>query len=194
MDSAATNPRHEQSRLGDWMISSKGNKLYPLDLRPDDIDIEEIAHALSNICRFGGHCQEFYSVAQHSLIVSSLCPRELQLIGLLHDAPEAYIGDMVRPLKINIPEFRTIEDQIWTSIAAKFTLPFTIPDDVCIEDARVLLMEKRDILIHHEHEWRFPQCTFPNLTLPEWKIIPQQPKEVKEHFLFTFRRLYRERK
>lgn len=174
-------------RYGNWMISFKGNRLFPLDLRSDDIDIEEIAHALSNICRFGGHCKEFYSVAQHSVIVSDLCSKENKLIGLLHDAAEAYCGDMVRPLKQHLSAYSTIEYNIWTVIAQKFSLPFNVPLEVQQEDARVLLMEKRDILAHHEHEWKFPQCAFPNLTVPDDKIIiPINPKAAEVLFMQRF--------
>lgn len=194
-------------RRGDWRLSYKGNKIYPLDLRPEDIDIEEIAHSLSNLCRFGGHCKEFYSVAQHSVIVCGLirdwidwasaddstrnttADRNLMLTALLHDAPEAYCGDMVRPLKQNIPEFKTIESQIWTVIAAKFNLPFSLPKEIEIEDARALLMEKRDLLTSHGHTWTFPQCQFPDLNIPTWNIVPVSPSYAKESFLALFESL-----
>jgi 5'-deoxynucleotidase YfbR-like HD superfamily hydrolase len=184
---------NEQRPFGNWMISFKGNRLYPLDLMPDDIDIEEIAHALSNICRFGGHCKEFYSVAQHSVIVCDLLSDEYKLCGLLHDSSEAYCGDMVRPLKQHLPEFQTIENDIWLSISLKFDVPFVIPRDVQIEDARVLLMEKRDLLAYHEHEWTFPQCAFPNLTIPDDVIVPIEPKAARDLFLTRFYQLWEEK-
>lgn len=180
------NNKSYSDRYGNWMISVKGNRLFPLDLRSEDIDIEEIAHALSNICRFGGHCREFYSVAQHSVIVSDLCSKENELIGLLHDAAEAYCGDMVRPLKQHLSHFSVIERNIWTVIAQRFELPFDLPLEVEQEDARALLMEKRDILTHHEHKWMFPQCAFPDLTLPDQLITPINPKAARDLFLQRF--------
>lgn len=104
------------------MITTSGNiprDLHPID-RPEDgffngyagkkidllkptldmIDIQSIAAALSKICRFNGHINDFYSVAQHSVLVSMLAPRELQRAALLHDAAEAYLGDVIKPLKI----------------------------------------------------------------------------------------------
>lgn len=179
-------PRDNKPRSGNWMISYKGNRLFPLDLRPEDIDIEEIAHSLSNVCRFGGHCKEFYSVAQHSVIVCDLLPDQYKLCGLLHDATEAYCGDMVRPLKKSLPDFERIEANIWTQIALKFNLPVYLPRDVQIEDARVLLMEKRDLLSHSEHKWDFPQCAFPDLVVPDVKIFPIDPRSAKQLFLLRF--------
>src|ERR1700724_2684254 len=83
---------------GGWQQTFTGRRFYPLSPRVEDVCIEDIAHALSNICRYGGHCREFYSVAQHCNMVSDWMP-EFKLEGLLHDSPEAYIGDMVRPVK-----------------------------------------------------------------------------------------------
>lgn len=175
-----------ENRKGNWMISYKGNKLFPLDLRPRDIDIDEIAHSLSNLCRFGGHCKFFYSVAQHSVLVSSLLPDELKLVGLLHDATEAYCGDMVRPLKKSLPQFDEIESNIWRVVATKFDLPFLMPERVCLEDARVLLAEKKSLLVDHEHKWEFPQCAYPGLEPANIKILPWSPFMAKGAFLDAF--------
>lgn len=173
-------------RMGDWMHSLKGNRIYPTDLHPEDIDIEEIAHALSMLCRFGGHCREFYSVAQHSAIVSTLCPENLRLVGLLHDAAEAYCGDIVRPLKMSLPGYQEIEDRAWRAIASRFHLPAILPMEVVVEDARVLLTEKRDLLAPSEHEWLFPQCAFPDIVPDDSIIKPLPPGESRELFMDLF--------
>ena len=81
----------------DWIQTYTGLRFYPFEPDPENVCIEDIAHALSLICRFGGHCKQFYSVAQHSVLVSLNCPHPLH--GLLHDAEEAYIGDVCRPVK-----------------------------------------------------------------------------------------------
>lgn len=140
-------------RRGDWFLSLKGRQIWPLDLRPEDVDIVEIAHALANICRFGGHVPAgFYSVAQHSVLVASVLPPELRLVGLLHDATEAYCGDLVRPLK-HSPElaaFREMENAMWPAIAERFGLPLAIPGEVKEADRRMLQTERRDLLAPRE--------------------------------------------
>jgi 5'-nucleotidase len=81
------------------MRTSSGLLVDPFDLRLDDVLIEDVAHHLSQVCRFAGATKEFYSVAQHCCLVSSLVPRRLALAGLLHDAAEAYLGDVISPVK-----------------------------------------------------------------------------------------------
>ena len=78
-------------RRGDWIQTYLGIQFWPLDPRPEEVMLFDIAHSLSNMCRFTGHCREFYSVAQHSVIVSQNVPREDAAWGLLHDASEAYM-------------------------------------------------------------------------------------------------------
>ena len=128
------------------MQLASGMPFYPLDPRPDEIDINDIAHALSNICRFGGHCKSFYSVAAHSLLVSTLVPQELKLTALLHDATEAYIGDMISPLKHVVPDFKSIERSVWLAIAARFGLPSYLPSAIHDADIMALAIERRDVV------------------------------------------------
>lgn len=90
-----------------------------LDIQQDAIEIEDIANALSNICRFAGHLPEFYSVGQHSVLTSYLVPQEFALEALLHDAAEAYLQDIPDPLKRLLPDYRAIEDQVDAAIRQK---------------------------------------------------------------------------
>jgi uncharacterized protein len=87
------------TRTGDWIQTYTGKQFWPLSPLPEDIVIEDIAHALSMQCRFGGHVRTFYSVAQHSVHVSLLVEPQYALWGLLHDAAEAYLVDLPRPIK-----------------------------------------------------------------------------------------------
>lgn len=123
-----------------------------LEPNPDVIDIKDIAHALSNQCRFTGHTSTFYSVAEHSVNVSEvpiLDTLELKLIGLLHDATEAYLVDLPRPIKrfTDLGSiFKKHESNIWEAIALHFGLPFEIPEVVHEADRIVLVTEKRDLM------------------------------------------------
>ena len=80
------------------MSTYTGKKFFPFDPRPEQICIEDIAHGLSMLCRFSGQCPYFYSVAEHSIYVVHCLPDNLQLEGLLHDASEAYLADLPRPV------------------------------------------------------------------------------------------------
>ncbi|WP_312340214.1 hypothetical protein [Anaerospora hongkongensis] len=115
-------------RNGDWIETYTGIHFYPLDPRPEEIDITDIAHALSLICRFNGHCKHFYSVAQHSINVYNYLRTnfptdlELQLTGLLHDASEAYIADVSRPVKPFLNGYHGVERRLMDTIFKAFDL------------------------------------------------------------------------
>jgi len=143
-------------RAGRPIRTVSGIAFWPLDPRADEVRIEDIAHALSNICRFGGHCSEFYSVAQHSVWVAKHVAAErpeLALHALLHDAAEAYVGDVVQPLKgyarICESMFSTVERRIQDAISEAFGLrPLTVQEDQFIRDADALALatEARDLM------------------------------------------------
>lgn len=108
-----------------WIKTYTGRKFEFGRITPDDIDIVDIAHSLSHLCRFNGHSRYFYSVAEHSIEVSHRVPPELALVGLLHDAHEAYMGDITRPLKKKLSAyFSVLQQNIDLVIAARFGFDF----------------------------------------------------------------------
>lgn len=143
---------------GPWIETYTGIKFYPLDPKPEDINIYDIAHSLSMLTRFNGHCEEFYSVAQHSVLVAELVYKMTGSLvdarwGLLHDATEAYIGDMTRPLKSVMPQFKEIENKIMNCICDVFFLPHEQPLVVKQADNILLATERRDLLPVSNNIW-----------------------------------------
>src|SRR5689334_2642685 len=112
---------------GDWMQTFTGRRFYPLSPRPGEIDPADIAHALSLLCRYGGHVDRFYSVAEHCVLMSQAVAPEDALAALLHDATEAYVVDVPRPLKRQLAGYREIEEQVWFAIAYRFRLDYELP-------------------------------------------------------------------
>lgn len=143
-----------------WIQTYTGGKFDFNDLENSDIRIEDIAHALSMICRYSGHCLKFHSVAEHSVFVSKHVPPEFALEGLLHDATEAYINDMVSPLKPLFPEFKKLESKIWDQICRTFWLtPGIKSPEVKWADNLALGTEVAQNMIKGpEWSWVPPKC------------------------------------
>lgn len=132
---------------GRWFITISGKRVSVEDPRPEDICLRDIAHALSHICRFGGHVKRFYSVAEHSVLVSRLVPRQWARQGLLHDTMEAYIGDVISPLKALLPEYKKIEAKWEAVLAQRFGLPEHLDPSVKQADLVALVTEQRDLTV-----------------------------------------------
>jgi hypothetical protein len=130
-------------------LTSSGRILDVLDPDPALITIEDIAHALAMLCRFGGHLPRHYSVASHSVHVSRLVPERFAAAGLLHDASEAYVCDVIRPVKIAIRElYRPIEERWMAAIAVALNVPSLAPEapEVKLADRVALATEYRDLV------------------------------------------------
>ncbi len=141
-----------------WMQTYSGRRFYPLEPRAEDVELADVAHGLAMTCRYGGQCRSFYSVAEHCVLVSEFVElharnagkpaaevRRLAQLALMHDSAEAYIGDMIRPLK-HQPEmvaFRHAEAIIEQAIAEKFRLDWTLEAREIVKriDDRILIDE-----------------------------------------------------
>lgn len=174
-----------------WIFTWSGRRFWPLDPRAEDISIEDIAGALSQQCRFGGHSRRFYSVAQHCVHVAELLEHEgerAMLAGLLHDAPEAYLVDLPRPLKLSaeLALYRRAEARIMAAVVMAFDLPERPPRALAWADEVLLATEVRD-LMHPKvaKQWRL---SVPPLASP---IEPWDPDLARERFLALFGELCR---
>lgn len=127
-------------------ITTVSGRFFDL-LKPEEyeFDIEEIAIALSNICRYTGHVNSFYSVAEHSVLVSQLLPVNLALCGLLHDASEAFVGDVSSPLKKLMPQYQEIEERVQHAIARFYNLPYPFPKAIHEADKRMYWQERQGV-------------------------------------------------
>ena len=168
-----------EERSGDWMQTYSGFQFWPLDPRPEEIHVIDIAHSLANQCRYAGHCKSFYSVAQHSVMVSRIVPPEHALWGLLHDAAEAYLVDLPRPVKrysLIGDQYRIVESALMRQVALRFKLSESEPDCVRHADDVALMTEKRD-LMPGRLKWR-------DFAVPlQETIIPLNPVEAEGEFL-----------
>ena len=170
-----------------WIQTFTGIQFYFLNVQPEQICIEDIAHALSNICRFTGHCNEFYSVAEHSVLVSEYVNHNYTVAGLLHDAAEAYIGDMARPLKKIMSQFRETEKRIYKVIAEKFGIPEVISAEVKEADTIMLATEKDNLMSPEPSPWEALNGIRSIISTP--KLIPFTPRQIEVIFLEKYKEL-----
>lgn len=169
---------------GDWMQTYTGVRFYPLDPRAEEIDPRDIAHALSLLCRYGGHVDRFYSVAEHCVLMAEAVPPEYALAALLHDATEAYVCDVPRPLKRQLAGYREIEDNVWLAIASRFGVDPAVPSIVKEADNRILLTERDALMPNTRYSWSVDGMEPLPVTVAGW------PPEIAEvRYLATLRRL-----
>ena len=167
-------------RVGDWIQTYSGGKFYPHDPRAEEIKIEDIAHALAMTCRFGGHCTRFYSVAEHSVHAARAASEENKLWALLHDASEAYLADIPRPIKPFILGYKNAERVLEVAIAARFGLPIDMPAEVKAIDAALLATEAAQIMTWPPEPWANMASPL-DISLPCWS-----PDRAEGEFLSMF--------
>ena len=170
------------NRRGRFIVTYTGIRFWPLDPRPEEILIEDIAHSLSMQCRFNGHIESFYSVADHCVRVSAECADENKLCGLLHDASEAYLCDIAGPIKKYFPEFIEMEKKIMKAICLKYHMGIEMPDEVKRIDNAILNDEKEQTMKYpYAHKWDSISESFLGC-----KIKFYRPDEVEFLFLKKF--------
>lgn len=135
------------------ILTHTGKTFDYLNPKKEQVCIEDIAHALSNICRFTGHTRKFYSVAQHCVLASYIVPVEYAFQALMHDATEAYCNDIAKPLKMILRDYQIIESRVEKVIFEKFGLPFALDESVKHADLVMLITEQRDCMAIETESW-----------------------------------------
>lgn len=192
-----------EDRVGDWMETWQGVRFYPLDPRPGEVLLADVAHHLARINRYNGACElEHYSVAEHSVLMAEWLLDEyedplLAYQGLLHDAPEAYIGDMVRPLKRNMPDFVAAEEPVWRAVVdahpwlcAKALTQrgdlYGLDDRVKAADNRILVDERAQAMRRSGNPWGIDHLRPLGVRIEGWAPA------TAEHFFLAKERSLRE--
>jgi len=168
-------PRSDDNRTMSWIQTFTGRQFYPLTPRPADVDIRDIAHALAFKCRFCGHARVFYSIAEHSVRVSHVVPETLALAGLLHDAAEAYLADVSRPVKHALwvrtgsgsdESFDALEARVLVAICAGLGVPPVDYVLVAPADNILLATELRDLMAPPPEPWNLGAAALADRIVP----------------------------
>jgi uncharacterized protein len=165
-----------------WIQTYSGRRFNPLKPNYEAIVLQDVAHSLSMMCRFTGHCRKFYSVAQHSVLVSYICDHRDALWGLLHDASEAYLIDVPRPLKRSgkFQAYKDFEKTMQEAICKRFSLSLGEPPSVKRADTQLLATEARDLMSPLHPDWKQPVDPLP------FTIDPWSPSQAKDAFIKRF--------
>lgn len=169
------------------ILTFSGRMVDVFNFTPDDVDVTDIAHALSQTCRYGGHACEFYSVAQHSVLLSQVVPPYLAKCALLHDAAEAYIGDVPRPIKHRMPVFVELDDKMTAIILKKFGVDPSQMEELKQYDLRICIDEMNQLMPVG------PDTYIPEEVLGEplgVEIWSEGPFTAESEFLTRFKELF----
>lgn len=173
----------------DYTGTYTGRKVYVLNPNPETLVIEDISHALAMLCRYTGHTKKFYSVAEHSVLLSHVVSKKNAKWALMHDASEAYFGDLARPVK-QLPQLKPYRDAeiiMQRALAIKFDLPLKIPKEVLDNDNNMVFTEAPIMLKNFDLE---------NQTLKGFKTLKNVkfqyllPDAAKKLFMARFNELF----
>jgi 5'-deoxynucleotidase YfbR-like HD superfamily hydrolase len=187
----------KKAKIGDqWISLLSGGRFNYNRPEESDVTIEDIASALSNVCRFSGHLPRFYSVAQHLVNASRIVPPEHAFTALMHDTAEAFTNDLPTPLKWALPIFKELETKIEAAMSDKFGFQFPYPKEVKEADTTMLILEKRFVK-EDTSEWPLYEEIERNILKPANKIRllntvdlnSWQPRRAKREFLERFNEL-----
>lgn len=160
---------------------------------PSVISIEVVADSLSKLCRYTGHCSEYYSVAQHSVLVSHLVEPQHELQALLHDAAEAFLGDVASPLKALLPDYKALEVRVNAAVMQAFGLPEEIHPYVKDADVAALYLEHKRLMVGGGiwDEGLFDSMMWPTIHLESIgsKLVFQPPAAARKLFLNRYKQL-----
>lgn len=163
-----------------------GEPFYPTHPQLASINIGDIAHSLAMQCRYGGHVRSFYSVAEHCVILSHAVDPVNAKWALLHDATEAYVGDVVWPLKEKLPAFKAIEDNLMAHICTRFNLDPVQPEQVKEYDRRIVIDERDQLMVPTRIPWPALEGYEPlGVVVNGWS-----PTEAKAEYIARFRQLF----
>lgn len=172
--------------LGPWMQTFTGKRYSFLKPTPEMIDIVDIAHALAHTCRFGGHVKHFYSVAQHSVNVSLTVEPKFAFEALMHDAHEAYVGDVLKPFKELLDSYAYLSGIASDVVRKAFNLPIVVSDHVRGWDTRWLGHEAWQLMAGDKSDWQ-NRCE----QIAKMRIVPATPFYAEKMFLERFNQLWK---
>lgn len=176
-------------KMADGISLLSGATFDYMNPEKSDVTIEDIASALSNVCRFSGHLPRFYSVAQHLVNTSRIVKPEFAFTALMHDTAEAFTNDLPTPLKVALPIFKELEVSIESAMGKRFGFAYPYPDEVKLADTQMLLLEKNYVKEDTKQWEYYRDVKFEHLKdlvdLDSW-----QPRRAKREFLERYEELH----
>lgn len=168
--------------MSSWIQTYTGGIFHPLDPRPEELRIADISAALAKTCRYSGHCTKFYSVAEHSVLMAGIAPAHLKFTALMHDASEAYLADIPRPIKPHLPGYYEMEDRLMRVISTRYGFEWPLPPEVKQLDNCMLTDEREQNMAPPPKPWDVYEQVEPvGVKLKFWT-----PAEASWHFTSAF--------